>query len=244
MGKVFIIARRELAGYFGTPVAWVFLVIFILLSGVATFHLGSFFARGTADLTPFFSYIPWLFLVFIPAVTMRLWAEERKSGSIELLMTLPVRPWQAVTGKWLAGLAFIAVALIATFPLWVTVNYLGDPDNGVIAVSYLGALGLAAVLLAIGACVSALTQNQVIAFVVAVALSFAVVTAGTPIVLDTVRAFAPQPVVDMVAAMSALTHFSQVTQGVISLASVVYVVSMVVFWLFTNVAVLELKKAG
>ena len=159
-------------------------------------------------------------------------------------MTLPVSPWQAVAGKWLAGLAFIAVALAATFPLWITVNYLGNPDNGVIALGYLGALGFAGVLLAIGVCISALTKNQVIAFVVAVAVCFGVVTAGTPIVLDTVRAFLPQAMVDLVAAMSALTHYSRITQGVLPLASVVYIISMIVFWLFANTAVLSLKKAG
>lgn len=243
MSNVLTVAKRELAGYFGTAIAYVFLIIFVILSGVLTFHLGNFFARGSADLSSFFNFVPWLLLVFIPAVSMRLWAEERKSGTVELLMTLPISPWQAVSGKWLASVGFIAVALFATFPLWFTVNFLGNPDNGVIATSYLGALALAAVLLAIGSCVSAFTKNQVIAFVLAVAVCFLVVTSGTPIVLDTARAFLPNPAVELIAAMSALTHFTGATQGFVALSSVVYVVSMILFWLFATVIVLTNKKA-
>lgn len=243
MGNVFTIAKREMAGYFGTPIAYVFLVIFVILSGVVTFNLGNFFARGSADLSSFFNYLPWLLLIFIPAVSMRLWAEERKSGTVELLMTLPIAPWEAVTGKWLASVGFIAVALIATFSLWITVNILGNPDNGVIFVSYLGALALAAVLLAMGSCVSAFTKNQVVAFVLAVALAFVIVTSGTPIVLDAIRAIAPKPFVDVVAAMSALTHFTGAQQGFVALSSVLYAISMILFWLFATVIVLSNKKA-
>lgn len=243
MNNVLTIAKREMASYFGTPIAYVFLVIFVILSGVVTFHLGNFFARGSADLSAFFNYVPWLLVVFIPAISMRLWAEERKSGTVELLMTLPIAPWEAVTGKWLASVGFIAVALIATFPLWVTVNVLGNPDNGVIAISYLGSLVLAAVLLAMGSCVSAFTKNQVIAFVLAVALAFVVITSGTPIVLDAIRAIAPTPIVDVVAAMSALTHFTGTGQGFVALSSVLYAVSMIIFWLFATVVVLSNKKA-
>jgi ABC-2 type transport system permease protein len=243
MGNVLTIAKRELKGYFGTPIAYVFLTIFVILSGVVTFHIGDFFGRGSADLNSYFTYVPWLLLIFIPAVSMRLWAEERKSGTVELLMTLPVAPWQAVTGKWLASVGFIAVSFIATFPLWFTVNFLGDPDNGVIATSYLGSLGLSAVLLALGSCISAFTKNQVVAFVVGVAACFIVVTSGTPIVLDTVRAIAPRAIVEVVAAMSGLTHFTGTAQGFVALSSVVYVVSMVVFWLFATTIVLSNKKA-
>jgi len=243
MNNVLTIARREMASYFGTPIAYVFLVIFVILSGVVTFHLGNFFARGSADLSAFFNYVPWLLLVFIPAISMRLWAEERKSGTVELLMTLPIAPWEAVTGKWLASVGFIAVALMGTFPLWVTVNVLGNPDNGVIAVSYFGSLVLAAILLAMGSCVSAFTKNQVVAFVLAVALAFVIITSGTPIVLDAIRAIAPTPIVDVVAAMSALTHFTGSGQGFVALSSVLYAVSMIIFWLFATVVVLSNKKA-
>lgn len=243
MNNILAVARRELGGYFGTPIAYVFLVIFVILSGIATFHLGNFFSRGSADLAAFFTNLPWLLLIFIPAVSMRLWAEERKSGTVELLMTLPISTAEAVIGKWLAGLFFIAVSLVATFTLWITVNILGKPDNGVIAVSYLGALAFAGVLLAIGSCISALTRNQVIAFVLAVAVSFIIVTAGTPIVLDTVRAVAPLPVVKIISSISALTHYTGTSQGFIALSSVVYVVSMVTFWLFATVIVVDAKKA-
>lgn len=243
MGNVLTIAGRELRGYFGTPIAYVFLVIFVIMSGVMTFNLGNFFARGSADLSAFFVHVPWLMVVFIPAISMRLWAEERKSGTVELLMTLPVSAGEAVVGKWLASVGFIAVTLAATFTLWITVNILGNPDNGVIAVSYLASLGLAAMLLAVGSCISAFTKNQVIAFVIAVAASFIIVTSGTPIVLDAVRAIAPQFVVEAVASLSALTHFTGATQGFVALSSIVYVVSMIVFWLFATVVVLSAKKA-
>jgi ABC-2 type transport system permease protein len=163
LANVLTIFRRELAGYFATPIAYVFLIIFALLTGLFTFYVGNLYERGVADLLPFFNYLPWLLLVLVPAISMRLWSEERRAGTIELLMTLPVSTGAAVTGKWLAGVVFVAVALACTLPMWWTVNYLGQPDNGIIAVSYLGALVLAGVYLAIGGCMSALTSNQVIA---------------------------------------------------------------------------------
>jgi ABC-2 type transport system permease protein len=195
LANVLTIFRRELAGYFATPIAYVFLIIFALLTGLFTFYVGNLYERGVADLLPFFNYLPWLLLVLVPAISMRLWSEERRAGTIELLMTLPVSTGAAVTGKWLAGVVFVAVALACTLPMWWTVNYLGQPDNGIIAVSYLGALVLAGVYLAIGGCMSALTSNQVIAFVLAVAACFVFVTAGTPIVLDGLRAVLPEAVI-------------------------------------------------
>ena len=244
MSNVITIFKRELAGYFSTPIAYVFLIIFAILSGLFTFYIGNLFERGSADLQPFFIYLPWLFLVLVPAISMRLWSEERRSGTIELLMTLPVSIWQAVVGKWLAGLVFVGVALACTLPLWWTVNYLGDPDNGVIAVSYLGALALAGVYLAIGGCMSALTANQVIAFVLAVAACFIFVTAGTPIVLDGLRGFLPAVATDAIASLSALTHYDGVTRGLVDLPAVVWTLSMVAFWLFATGVTVELKKAA
>jgi len=243
MHNVLAIAARELRSYFGTPIAYVFLIIFVVLSGVFTFYVGNLLGRGTADLQPFFNYLPWLYLVLIPAVSMRMWAEERKTGTIELLMTLPVAPWEAVTGKWLAGLLFIALALVCTFPLWITVNLLGDPDNGVIASGYLAAFLLAGVFLAIGSCMSALTKNQVIAFVLAVAACFVVLLCGTPIVLDTIRWAAPGAVAEAVASLSALIAFEPMTRGIVEATSLVYVVSMIVFWLFATQIAVSLKKA-
>src|SRR5580700_3098091 len=164
MRRTFAIFRRELSGYFATPLAYVFIVIFLVLAGALTFFLGNFFDRGQDDLVAFFSFHPWLYLVFIPALSMRLWAEERKSGTIELFLTLPISMSAAVLGKFLAAWAFAGIALALTFPFWITVNYLGSPDNGVILASYVGSFLLAGGYLAIGACISAATNNQVIAF--------------------------------------------------------------------------------
>src|SRR5271169_2581618 len=191
MRTVGVIFRRELAAYFTTPVAYVFIVIFLVMAGALTFFAGNFFERGQADLQPFFTFHPWLYLFLIPALSMRLWAEERKSGSIELLMTQPVLLWDAVLGKFLAAWVFTVLALALTFPLWLTVNYLGKPDNGAILAAYLGSALLAGGFLAIGSCMSALTRNQVVAFILAVVACFAFLLAGFPMVLDVFRAWAP-----------------------------------------------------
>ena len=191
MNHVWTIARRELRAYFATPVAYVFIVIFVALSGVFTFYLGNFFEREQADLTPFFGFHPWLHLVLAPAVSMRLWAEERQSGSVELLMTLPIAAWQAVLGKFLAAWCFIAVALALTFPTWITVNYLGQPDNGVIVAAYCGSVLMAGAYLAIGACISAACRSQVVAFVTTVVVCFGFLLAGFPLVLDAFAGWAP-----------------------------------------------------
>ena len=187
----FTVAGRELAGYFATPVAYVFIVIFLVLAGVLTFTLGTFFGRGQADLVPLFSFIPWLFLFLVPALTMRLWAEERRLGTIELLLTLPLPQWQAVLGKWMAAWAFCAIALALTCPLWITVNVLGSPDNGVILTGYVGCLLVAGAYLAVGAAISAATRNQVIAFVLAVAICFLFAAAGSPVVTEFLSAKLP-----------------------------------------------------
>src|SRR5215471_2529154 len=206
--------RRELASYFATPLAYVFILIFLVLTNLLTFFLGGFFERGQADLAPFFGYHPWLFLFLIPAVSMGLWAEERKSGSIELLMTQPVTLWDAVLGKFLAAWIFTALALALTFPIWITVNYLGSPDNGAIVAAYLGSLMLAGGFLAIGSCMSALTRNQVIAFILGVVTCFAFLLAGFPLVLDVFRSWAPQVLVDAIASLSFLAHFESIAKGV------------------------------
>src|SRR5687767_6059271 len=180
MHNVGIVLRRELASYFATPVAYVFIIIFLVLTSAFTFYLGGFYERGQADLEPFFSFHPWLYLFLIPAISMRLWAEERKTGSIELLMTHPLTMWEAVLGKFFAAWLFAGLALALTFPLWITVNYLGDPDNGVVVAAYLGSFLLAGGFLAIGSCASALTRNQVVAFILAVVGCFVVLLAGFP----------------------------------------------------------------
>ncbi|MFQ5995227.1 MAG: ABC transporter permease subunit [Acidiferrobacterales bacterium] len=244
MANIWVVFKRELAGYFMTPIAYVFMVIFVFLSGIFAFYLGNFFARSQADLEPFFTFHPWLYLFLIPALAMRLWAEERRSGTIELLLTLPITMPQAVLGKFLAAWAFTGIALALTFPIWWTVNYLGDPDNGVIVASYVGSLLMAGAFLAIGACVSALTKNQVIAFVITAVVSLAFVLSGYPLVLDFFSNWAPQFLVDAISSFSFLSHFDAIMKGVIDLRDFIYFASLIAFWLFANVVVIELKKAG
>lgn len=243
MRNIGIIFRRELASYFATPVAYVFIVIFLVLAGAFTFYLGGFYETGQANLTAFFGFHPWLYLFLVPAISMRLWAEERKTGSIELLMTMPVTMWQAVVGKFLAAWAFTGIALALTFPIWITVNYLGSPDNGVIVAAYVGSLLMAGGLLAIGAAISASTRNQVVAFIITVTLCFLFMLAGFPLVLDFFRGWAPQPVVDAIATMSFLTHFQSIVKGVIDLRDLTFFGLVIGFFLLANAIVLDLKKA-
>lgn len=244
MRNVSIILRREFASYFATPVAYVFIVIFLVLAGAFTFYLGGFYERGQADLMPFFNFHPWLYLFLVPALSMRLWAEERKSGSIELLMTLPVTRSEAVLGKFLAAWLFTGIALALTFPLWVTVNYLGSPDNGAILTGYLGSLLMAGGFLAIGACISATTRNQVIAFIVTVVVCFGFLLAGFPLVLDVFSAWAPAILVDAIASLSFLTHFDALSKGVIELRNIVYFVLVIGAWLTANAIILDMRKAN
>ena len=243
MRNMVIIFRRELASYFATPLALVFIVIFLVLAGALAFQLGGFYERGQADLAPFFNFHPWLYLFLIPALSMRLWAEERKSGSIELLMTLPVTAWEAVLGKFLAAWCVAALALALTFPIWITVNYLGDPDNGAILAAYVGSLLMAGGFLAIGSCLSAATRNQVIAFILTAVVCFAFLLAGFPLVQSLVAGWAPQTLVDAVASLSFLTHFSAISKGVIDLRDLVFYVSLIAAWLAATVIVLDMKKA-
>ncbi|MEM7425206.1 MAG: ABC transporter permease subunit [Pseudomonadota bacterium] len=238
-----IVLAREFRGYFATPLAAIFLAVFAALSAGLAFFVTGFFDRGQADLSSFFAWHPWLFMILMPAIGMRLWAEERRSGTIELLMTLPVRTWELVTAKFLAGWAFTGVALLATTPMWFTVNYLGDPDNGVIAASYIGSWLMAGAFLALATCMSALTKNQVIAFIVATIAGFLLVMAGFDLVLATVRDWAPVGLTEMVQSLSFLSHFNRLTQGVIELPTAVFFISMIVLCLWINVQAVDLKKA-
>jgi ABC-2 type transport system permease protein len=242
MNTILTIAERELRAYFATPVATVFIVIFLVLQGALTFNLGQFFDRGIADLNPFFTFIPWVFLLLIPAITMRLWAEERRLGTIELLLTLPITQTQAVLGKFLAAWAFCAIALLLTFPFVIAVNILGNPDNGVIAAGYLGSLLIAGAFLSVGAAMSALTRNQVIAFVLAVAVCFLFAVASNPIVNDFLSSTAP--------ALGAFTRrlaitdrFTDFTRGLISLRDVIYFATFIGFFLFLNTVLVDQRKA-
>ena len=243
MKRIGVIFKRELAGYFSTPIAAVFIVIFLMLSGAFTFYLGNYFARGQADLVPFFDFHPWLYLVLIPALAMRLWAEERRSGTIELLLTLPVTMWEAVAGKFLAAWCFTGIALALTFPMWITVNLLGEPDNGVIFASYLGSLLMAGGFLAIGSCMSALTKNQVIAFIISVVICLGFVLSGFPLVLELFSGWAPQFLLDAVSSFSFLTHFQSISKGVVDVRDILFFLSLMAFWLYATATVIEMKKA-
>jgi ABC-2 type transport system permease protein len=218
-------------------------VIFLVLSGVFTFYLGGFFESGQANLAPFFGFHPWLYLFLVPAIAMRLWAEERKSGSIELLMTLPITRFEAVTGKFFAAWVFAGLALLLTFPMILTVNYLGEPDNGAIVTGYIGSWLLAGGYLAIGSCMSALAKNQVIAFILAVGLSFLFMVSGFPMVLDAFSGWAPQALVDAVASLSFLTRFEAISKGVNDLRDLLYFLPLIAAWLAATAVVIDLKKA-
>jgi ABC-2 type transport system permease protein len=244
MRPTLLVFRRELAAYFATPVAAVFLVVFLALSAGMTFLMSGFFERGQADLSGFFFWHPWLYLILMPAIAMRLWAEERRSGTIELLMTLPVAPWQIVLGKWLAAWVFAGLALILTMPIWITVNVLGSPDNGVILVSYLGSWLMAGAFLALASAISGLTKSQVLAFIAATAVSFLFVMAGYDLVLSAVKSWAPAIVIDAVSSMSFMGQFQHITDGVLELPSVIFFVSLIVLCLWLNVRVIEVKKAA
>lgn len=244
MNELIAIFRRELAGYFATPLAFVFIVIFLFTMGAFTFYMGGYFESNQADLSIFFNFHPWLYLFLIPAISMRLWAEERRTGSIELLLSLPVPLWSAVLGKFLAAWVFSGLALLLTFPVWLTVNYLGDPDNGAILAGYIGSLLMAGGYLAIGSCLSAITSNQVIAFVISVVVCFLFTVSGLPIVIDFFSGWAPQQVVNTIASFSFLTHAQAITQGVIDIRDFIFFATLIGAWLVACGIVVDMKKAG
>lgn len=236
------VMRRELRSYFVTPVAYVFLVIFLVLAGILTFYAGDFYEREQADLQPFFVMQPWLYLILVPAITMRMWAEEAKGGTLELLLTLPLTLWQAMLGKFLAAWLFIGLGLLLTFPLWITVNYLGAPDNGVILAGYLGSWMMAGTFVAIGACLSALTRSQVVAFILTALVCVLLILAGQPQVLDFVQGTLPRKLINAVAHLSMLQHFEAIARGVLDLRDLLYFVLSMVGWLLAGVLLLDLKR--
>lgn len=243
MRNTLAIARRELGGYFATPVATVFIVIFLVLQGTLTFNAGNFFVRGQADLVPFFSFLPWVFLLLVPAISMRLWAEERRLGTIELLLTLPVTESQAVIGKYLAAWLFCIIALALTFPFVITVNILGSPDNGVIACGYLGGVLVAGAFLAVGSATSAMTKNQVIAFVLGVAICFIFAVSAYPVVTDFLNQNVPI-LATIARRFSVIARFDLFSRGVIGLPDIIFFASFIGFWLFVNAVVLDHRKAS
>ncbi|MBN8597396.1 MAG: ABC transporter permease subunit [Planctomycetes bacterium] len=235
--------RRELAGYFTTPVALVFIVIFLFLAGVFTFQLGKFFERGQADMVVFFNFHPWLYLFLIPAVSMRLWADERKTGTIELLLTLPISLSAAVVGKFLAAWAFTGVALALTFPIWITVNYLGEPDNGTIFAGYLGSLLMAGAFLAIGSCISATTKSQVIAFIVSVVICLMFMLAGLKDIQAFVSGWVPFEALKIIGSFSFLSRFEAISKGVLDLRDVLFFGSIIAVFIAATGVVVNMKKA-
>lgn len=246
MARTWAVMTRELSGYFATPVAYVFIVIFLFLMGVFTFSegLGNFYEAGQADLRAFFAFHPWLYLFLIPAIAMRLWAEERKTGTLELLLTLPVPMSAAVVGKFLAAWVFAGLALALTFPIWITVNYLGQPDNGAILAGYVGSFLLAGGFLALGACASALTRNQVIAFVLSVVVCFGFLISGLPPVLDFFRPWAPPVLLDAIASFSFLTHFEAISKGVIDARDLIFFASLIGVCLLVNAVIIDLRRSS
>jgi gliding motility-associated transport system permease protein len=239
MKPAWVIAKRELVSYFTSPVAYVFLVIFLLLTGFFTFSVGQFFERGEASLGAFFGWHPWLYLVLVPAVGMRLWAEERRSGTLELLLTMPITPWQAIAGKFLASWIFIALALALTFPVVITVNVLGSPDNGMIFAGYLGSLLLAGAYLAVTCATSALTRNQVVAFILSVVACLFLILAGFNPVTDLLARWASPALVDTVAAFSVVTHFDGFQRGVIDARDLYFFFAVIGFSLFATGVILR-----
>jgi ABC-2 type transport system permease protein len=242
MRNILTIAGRELAAYFATPVATVFIVIFLVLQGTLTFNLGNFFDRGQADLNPFFNFLPWVFLLLVPAITMRLWAEERRLGTIELLLTLPITQTQAVIGKFLAAWAFCAIALALTFPIILTVRYLGHPDMGVIWSGYFGALLIAGAYLSVGSAMSALTRNQVIAFVLGVMVCFIFAAASYPLVTDFLSRNTPL-MADVARRFAVVDRYQDFTRGIVSLRDVIFFSTFIGFWLFLTTVLVDQRKA-
>ena len=244
MKNLGIIFKRELSSYFATPLAYIFIVIFLIVNGIFTFDLGGFYLRGQADLLPFFSFHPWLYLFMVPAIAMTLWADERKTGTIELLLTLPIKLSEAVFGKFFAAWVLTGIALSLTFPIWVTVNYLGDPDNGVIAAAYIGSWFMAGGFLSIGSCMSACTKNSVIAFILTVSICFLFVIMGSPILLNSFPEWIPQFLIDSISALGFLSHFDSISKGVLDIRDILYFTIFIASWLLASAIVIEMKKAN
>ena len=243
MKSIWTITKRELAGYFNSPVAYVFLVIFLLMTAAFTFLIGQFMDRNQATLQAFFMWHPWIYLFLVPAVGMRLWSEERRQGTMELLLTLPISLWHCIIGKFLASWIFLTLALLMTFPIWITVNYLGDPDNSVIVASYIGSFFLAGAYLSITSMTSAFTRNQVISFILSVVICLFLVLCGWPPVTDVVETLAPRSIVEFVAAFSVMPGIEQFNNGQINSRAVIYFLSVIGFPLFATSVIIRGLRA-
>ncbi len=243
MKSIWTITKRELAGYFNSPVAYVFLVIFLLMTAAFTFLIGQFMDRNQATLQPFFMWHPWIYLFLVPAVGMRLWSEERRQGTMELLLTLPISLWHCIIGKFLASWIFLTLALVMTFPIWITVNYLGDPDDSIIVASYIGSFFLAGAYLSITSMTSAFTRNQVISFILSVVICLFLVLCGWPPVTDVVETLAPRSIVEFVAAFSVMPNVEQFNNGQIDSRAVIYFLSVIGFPLFATSVIIRGLRA-
>lgn len=244
VSSMLAVYRRELLSYLTTPTAYVFVAVFLFAIGLFTFQVGGFFEARRADLTAFFTFHPWIFMVFLPAIAMRLWAEESRSGALELLLTLPAPTWSLVVGKFLAAWTVAGAALLLTAPLWITVNILGSPDNAAIFTAYLASLLMAGAYIAIGSAMSALTQAQIVAFVLAVLISFLLTALGLPLVLDFFSGVLGGGAAEAISRFSLLHHFDAAQRGVVEFRSVFYYVSLIGLCLgFTALAV-DARRGG
>ena len=244
MKSLAVVTKRELSGYFTTPVAWIFLIIFVALSGILTFYAGDFFGRGQADLQSFFLFHPWLYVFLISAVSMRMWAEERRSGTIELLMTLPLSTADLVLGKFFAAWIFVGAGLVLTCPIWWTVNYLGSPDNGVILMSYLASFLIAGTFLSVGSCLSACTKSQIVAFVLTMMACILLTFLGSDALTNAFSGMATEKMLKLLNSFGFLVHYLSITRGVLDLRDIVFFTSFDAVFLFATVIVLERKKAA
>jgi ABC-2 type transport system permease protein len=238
------IIKRELAGYFGSPVAYVFLVIFLVLCGFFTFYVSHFYELEQADLRAFFEWHPWIFLFLVPAIGMRLWADERRTGTIELILTLPVTLPEVIMGKFIAAWLFIGLGLFLTFPLVLTVSYLGDPDLGAVFCAYVGSFLLAGAYLSVGSMTSSMTRNQVISFILSVIICLFLVLAGWPPVVEILSGWSPQWLINVISGFSFMPHFQSMERGVLDLRDIIYYISVIFFMLFSNGVVLQNRKAS
>ena len=241
LNPIMTLAKKELYAFFSTPIAYIFLIAYIILSNAFTFYIGNFFARGQANMTAFFTFQPWIFLLFIAAICMKSYAEEKKSGTLELLLTLPFKHSDIILGKFIGTLLFVLLAIVLTFPLWVSVNVLGDPDNQIIFASYLGLILMASLFIATGLCLSALTKNQIVAFIAAMMVFFVYLLSGTNVLLDFFNQWLP-PLSDAISYMSVLWHFDFFKQGAVELKSLFFFVLSIAFWLILNYLVLRYKN--
>lgn len=242
--SILTIAKREVGGFFASPVAYVFIVIFLLLAGFFTFMVSNWFEMGQASLNGFLMWHPWLYLFLVPAVGMRMWSEERRLGTIELLLTMPITPWQAIVGKFLAAWAVLGLALVLTFPMIITVNFLGHPDNGIILAGYVGSFLMAGAYLAVTAMTSALTRNQVVSFIVSVVLCLFLILAGFPPVTDLLVHWASPALVETIASFSVMTHFIGLQKGIIDTRDLLYFASVIGFSLFSTSVIIRTHRAG